>query len=82
LAYLDFNCSFKLTTDASKVAVAAILYQVQIGIRPLSYAARQINKEEQNNSASEAEIMSLGGLGTSDAISMARIQPGLPTMQH
>jgi hypothetical protein len=55
LAYPNFKDSFILTTDASKVAVAAILSQVQNGVeRHVSYASRQMNKAEQNYSASEA----------------------------
>jgi len=46
--------SFNLTTDASKVAVAAILSQVQNGIeRPIAFASRQKNKAEQSYTASE-----------------------------
>ena len=57
LAYPNFRAPFILTTDASKVAVAAILSQVQDGVeRPISYASRQMNKAEQNYSASEAEM--------------------------
>jgi len=45
-----------LTTDASKVAVAAILSRVQDGVeRPISYASRKMNKAEQNYSATETE---------------------------
>ena len=47
LAYPDFNSQFILTTDASRVAVAGILSQVQNGVeRPISYASRQLNKAE------------------------------------
>ena len=57
LAYPNFREPFILTTDASKVAVAAILSQMQNGVeRPISYASRQLNKAEQNYSASEAEM--------------------------
>ena len=59
LAYPDFKSQFILTTDASKLAVAAILSQVQDGVeRPVAFASRQMNKAEQNNTASEAEIAS------------------------
>jgi len=52
LAYPNFNLPFILTTDASKVAVAAILSQVQDGVeRPIAFASRQINKAEQDYSA-------------------------------
>ena len=38
LAYPNFDLPFILTTDASKVAVAAILSQVQSGVeRPIAY---------------------------------------------
>jgi hypothetical protein len=40
--------------------VAAILFKVQDGIeRPISYTSRQMNKAEQNYSASEAEILAV-----------------------
>jgi hypothetical protein len=43
LVYPNFDIPFILTTDASKVAVAAILSQEQDGIeRPIAYASRQI----------------------------------------
>jgi hypothetical protein len=60
LAYPNFKDSFILTTDASKVAVAAILSQFQNGVeRPVSYASRQMNKGEQNYLALEAELCTL-----------------------
>jgi hydrogenase maturation factor HypF (carbamoyltransferase family) len=56
LAYPDVNSPFRLTTDASKYAVAAILSQVQNEAeRPLCFASRQLNQAEQNYSASESE---------------------------
>ena len=60
LAYPNFELPFILTTDASKVAVAAILLQVQNGLeRPVTYASRQLKKAEQAYSASEAELLAL-----------------------
>ena len=60
LTYPNFDLPFILTTDASKVAVAAILSQVQDGVeRPIAYASRQMNKAEQAYSASEAEMLAL-----------------------
>jgi hypothetical protein len=54
LAYPDFKSDFILTTDASKVGVAAIVSKVKNGVeRPLSYASRQLNRAEQNYSASD-----------------------------
>jgi hypothetical protein len=58
LVYPDFKSDFILTTDASKVGVEAIPSQVQNGVeRPLSYASRQLNRTEQNYSASEMEML-------------------------
>jgi len=60
LAYPNFELPFILTTDASKIAVAAILSQVQNGVeRPIAYASRQMNKAEQAYTASEAELLAL-----------------------
>jgi hypothetical protein len=56
--YPNFDLLFILTTDAFKVAVAAILSQEQDGIeRPIPYASRQMNKAEQAYSASESEML-------------------------
>jgi len=60
LAYPNFELPFILTTDASKLAVAAVLSQVQDGVeRPIAYSSRQMNKAEQAYSASESEILAL-----------------------
>jgi hypothetical protein len=68
-------------TDAPKLAVVAILSQVQNGIeRPISYASRQMNNAEQNYSASEAEMCWVTW-GASTAIYMARNSPCEPTMK-
>jgi hypothetical protein len=59
LAFPNFDQPFILT-DASKIAVAAILSQVQNGTeRPVAYANRQLNKPEQAYSASEAELLAV-----------------------
>ena len=58
MAYPAFSSEFILTTDSPKVAVAAIMSQVQNGVeRPVSYASRQMNIAEQNYFASEAEML-------------------------
>jgi hypothetical protein len=58
LAFPDFSQPFILTTDASKIAVAAVLSQIQDGMeKPFAYASRQLNKPEQKYSASEAELL-------------------------
>jgi hypothetical protein len=60
LAYPDFKLPYILPTDASKIAVAAVLSQVQDGLeRPLAFASRQINSAEQAYSASELEMLAL-----------------------
>ena len=60
LAYPNFKLPFILTTDASKIAVAAVLSQVQDGVeRPLAFASRQMNSAEQAYSASEAEMLAV-----------------------
>jgi len=60
LAYPNFELPFILTTDASKLAVAAVLSQVQDDVeRPIAYASRQMNKAEHAYSASESEMLAL-----------------------
>jgi len=60
LAYPDFRQPFILTTDASKVAVTAVLSQLQEGVeRPMTYASRQLTKTEAVYSASETEMLAL-----------------------
>jgi hypothetical protein len=60
LAFPDFDQPFILTTDASKVDVAAILSQVQNGTeRSVAYASLQQSKPEQAYSVSEAELLAV-----------------------
>jgi hypothetical protein len=60
LAYPNFDLPFILTRDASNLAVAAVLSQVQHGAeRPLAYASRQLNRAEQAYTASQLEILAL-----------------------
>jgi hypothetical protein len=60
LTYPNFDLPFILTTDASKVVVAAILSQVQDSEeKPFAYGSRQLNKAEQAYSASEADMLAL-----------------------
>ena len=60
LTYPDFSQPFILTTDASKMAVAAVVSQLQEGVeRPLAYASRQLTKNEASYSASETEMLAL-----------------------
>ena len=60
LAYPKFDLHFILTTAASKVAVAAVLSQVQNGVeRPIAYASRQMYRAEESYSASEIRMLAL-----------------------
>ena len=60
LTYPNFELPFILTTDASKLAVAAVLSQVQDGVeRPKAHASRQMSRTEQAYSASELEMLAL-----------------------
>jgi len=60
LAFPNFGLPFILTTDAYKVAVAAVLSQVQDGVeRTIAFASRQKNTAEQSYTASESEMLSL-----------------------
>lgn len=60
LAYPNFELPFILTTDASKVAVAVILSQVEDRVeRPIAFASRQMNRAERAYSASETEMLVL-----------------------
>jgi transposase InsO family protein len=60
LAYPNFKLPFILTCDASKLAVGAVLTQVQDGAeRSIAYASRQLNTAEQSYSATELELLAL-----------------------
>jgi len=60
LQYPDFSKEFILTTDASNVALGAILSQGPIGSdKPICYASRTLNKTEQNYSTIEKELLGI-----------------------
>ena len=60
MAYPNFKLPFILTCDASKLAVGAVLAQVQDGAeRLIAYASRQLNTAEQSYSATELELLAL-----------------------
>ncbi|CAK1589169.1 unnamed protein product [Parnassius mnemosyne] len=60
LQYPDFNKEFILTTDASNVAIGAILSQGPIGSdKPVCYASRTLNESEVNYSTIEKELLSI-----------------------
>ncbi|KAI5726123.1 hypothetical protein M8J77_024058 [Diaphorina citri] len=65
----DFSKPFNLTTDASNIALGAVLSQGPIGNdKPIAYASRTLNTHEQNYSTIEKELL--------DALSMIA-QPDL-----
>lgn len=58
--YADFARPFNITTDASNVAIGAILSQGEIGTDlPISYASRTINKAETNYNTTEKELLAI-----------------------
>lgn len=60
LQYPDFNRPFILTTDASNVAIGAVLSQGPIGSdKPISYASRTLNDSELNYSTIEKELLAI-----------------------
>lgn len=60
LTYPDFEKIFLITTDASNVALGAVLSQGEIGKdKPICFASRTLNKAEENYSASEKEMLAI-----------------------
>ncbi|KAI5756548.1 hypothetical protein M8J77_025839 [Diaphorina citri] len=60
LQYPDFTKPFNLTTDASNVALGAVLSQGPIGSdRPVAYASRTLNDSECNYSTIEKELLAI-----------------------
>lgn len=58
LIYPDFRDPFILSTDASGVAIGAVLSQIRDGEeRPISYASRQLKAAERNYSVTERELL-------------------------
>ena len=56
LSYPDFNKKFVLTTDASNVALGAVLSQCG---KPICYASRTLNNHEKNYSTIERELLAI-----------------------
>lgn len=60
LQYPDFSKPFNVTTDASNVAIGAVLSQGPIGKDlPVAYASRTLNDSEQNYSTIEKELLGI-----------------------
>lgn len=61
LRYPDFSKPFILSTDASGIAIGAVLSsQLHDGVEhPIAYASRQLNKPEKNYDATERELLAL-----------------------
>ena len=56
----DFDQQFVVTTDASDVAVGAILEQnFGSGLQPIAFASRKLNKAEIRYSAYERELLGI-----------------------
>lgn len=60
LAYPDFEQPFILTTDASNIAIGAVLSQLQDGKeRPIAYLSRTLSKAEEKYSATAKELLAI-----------------------
>lgn len=60
LAFPDFRRKFKVTTDASEIAVGAVLSQnFETGEKPIAYAGRKLNDAERRYSAIERELLAV-----------------------
>ena len=60
LQHPDFDKPFNVTTDASNLAIGAILSQGKVGSDlPITYASRTLNKAERNYNATEKELLAI-----------------------
>ncbi|KAL4100717.1 hypothetical protein QTP88_020751 [Uroleucon formosanum] len=60
LQHPDFTNPFNVTTDASNMAIGAVLSQGKIGSDlPISYASRTLNKAEKNYNTIEKELLAI-----------------------
>lgn len=60
LIYPDFSKKFILSTDASGIAIGAVLGQEINGVEhPIAYASRQLNSAERNYTCTERELLAV-----------------------
>lgn len=60
LVYPDWNKRFCVSTDASNIALGAVLFQIIDGNeRPISYASRKLSKAEKNYATIEKELLAI-----------------------
>jgi ribonuclease HI len=60
LAIVDFNKPFTLSTDASDIAIGAVLTQTdQNGGRPIYFFSRTLNEHERNYPTHERELLAI-----------------------
>lgn len=60
LQYPDYDKPFILTTDASNVAIGAVLSQGQVGSdKPIAYASRTLSETEARYSTIERELLAI-----------------------
>ena len=56
LAYPDFNASFEIYTDASKLQNGAVISQKG---KPIAYYSRKMNSSQQKYTTTEKELLSI-----------------------
>ena len=54
LAYLDFNATFEIYTDASKIKIGAVIPQK---VNPIAFYSRKMNSAQQNYTTTEKELI-------------------------
>lgn len=60
LSFPDYNLPFLIQSDASKIAIGAVLLQKSGNLfRPVAFASRKLSETEQNYSASERKLLAL-----------------------